>query len=47
MKPVNFQNIDDFFKVVDDRVNIKIAQGMKKAMALVVESLDQHVKHKI
>ena len=42
-----FTSLDDFLNAVDDRVNIKIAQGMKKALGLVVESLDQHVQAKV
>ena len=36
-----FTNLDDFLNAVDDRVNIKIAQGMKKATQLIIDKLDQ------
>lgn len=42
-----FTSLDDFLNTVDERVNIKIAQGMKKALQLVVESLDKHIKTKL
>lgn len=42
-----FTSLDDFLNTVDDRVNIKIAQGMKKALQLVVENLDLHIKTKL
>ena len=31
-----FGHMDDFLNAMDDRVNIKIAQGIKKAMQLVI-----------
>lgn len=42
-----FTHLDDFLNAVDDRVNIKIAQGIKKAMQLVIEKLEQLIQSKV
>lgn len=40
-------SIDELFIRVDERVNTKMAHGMKRAIHLIVEKFDRHVKDKI
>ena len=40
-------SVDDFFNNVDDRVNEKIALGMKKAIRLIVGQFDKHMLAKM
>ena len=40
-------SVDEFFNNVDDRVNHKIAQGMKRAIRLIVGQFDKHMLNKI
>ena len=42
-----FTSLDDFLNAVDDRVNIKMAHGMKKVMQVVVEKLDHLIQNKV
>ena len=36
----DFHSVDQFFNNVDDRVDHKIASGMKKAVRLIVDRFD-------
>ena len=40
-------SIDELFVRVDERVNTKMAHGMKKAIHLIVEKFERHVKDNI
>lgn len=37
----DFHSVDQFFNNVDDRVDHKIAAGMKKAVRLIVDRFDR------
>lgn len=39
--------VEDYFKNIDERVNIKIAQGMKQAMHLIIKKLDVLIQNRL
>lgn len=39
--------VEDYFKNIDERVNIKIAQGMKQAMHLIIKKLDILIQNRL
>lgn len=39
--------MDEFLNAVDDRVNIKIANGIKKAMHLIIERIEVLIQSKV
>ena len=42
-----FNNLDHFYSSVDHRINIKLAQTMKKAIMLIIEEVDSHLSNKM
>ena len=42
-----FENMDDLYSNIDDRVNYQIAQSMKKVVHMIVEKFDRHVQEKL
>ena len=41
------KSMDELFLKVDERVNSKIALGMKRVIHLIVEKFDRHVKDQL
>lgn len=39
--------VEDYFRNIDERVNIKIAQGMKQAMHLIIKKLDVLIQNRL
>ena len=42
-----FSTEEDQFNIIDARVNNQIAEGMKKAVRLIVNKLDTHIKSQL
>ena len=47
-----FENFDrapgeEYFKYIDERINQQIAEGLKKALKLLVDKLDAQIQNKI
>jgi len=38
-----FASVDEFYDNIDHRINSKIAQGMKKAILIIIEEIDIHL----
>ena len=41
------RDVDEVDSAVDDRINQRIAHGIKKAMEVLVNSLDRHFQNKM
>ena len=39
--------VEECFKTIDDRINFKIAEGLKRGTKLVFQKLNQHIQCKI
>ena len=39
--------VEDYFQNIDERVNSKVANGMKKVMRLMIKKLDTHFQEKM
>ncbi len=46
-KNSNTTSVEEYFKNIDHRVNVKIAAGMKKAVHLIVEKFDDIIQDKL
>ena len=39
--------VEDCFKTIDDRINYKIAEGLKRGTKLIFQKLNQHIQCKV
>ena len=39
--------VEECFKTIDDRINYKIAEGLKRGTKLVFQKLNSHIQSKI